>query len=387
MSRQEDAIASAYADYNALDSVVKSGKLSGQELAVVEQKRGSALALVHRLERERYVKALPDNATRNEIAVARLRQSVQIGEEVVLPSWGENYLTLPNILLRSNLFGASEGADEERKYVVGHRIDLADEKFSLTYTGQLLNGYDKEIYATCIDLFQRDQLPLFPTDRAWSPSIKASEFLTMMGKAYSIKAHASLRKSLLRLNASNLRIRRGRQDVPAPMNCLVQVAFDDGLVPAALTEEQLDDVSGLRSTDIIRIRLPERTAYLYGIDAWSRILREARKHCRGLALWLADYYATHREPYPIKVADLKTRSRYKGNLSEFRRALRTALIKLQSKEMPEMIRLKPTVDTTKRNDLSWINEEDKVELDFYHFDKKVAAKLRKARVAQQPEFP
>jgi len=85
-------------------------------------------------------------------------------------------------------------------------------------------------------------------------------------------------------------------------------------------------------TKIYKVAIDQITGRLYSVG-WSGINWEQRQLLRGkpLALWLHGYYASHAEPFPVKVETLHRLCGSKEKiLYNFRHQLRKALDELKS---------------------------------------------------------
>jgi len=259
---------------------------------------------------------LAANASASEVRTARQRRAVRRGKDVFLPSWKDAAVALPNALLRSALFSASNTRRPMFEEPIAAQGDVV-----LTLTGQALCDYDRRVFAACLSHY-RDDRPLSPDDapQAWVTS-SFYMFAQDLDTSYCVKVHKAIRDSLIRLSAAHLRVRINRRDIPLPR--LIDVAFDDGYAG-----QEVEDCR-LLGSDLIAFRVLESMANLFGPADWSAVPQPALTDYSGLASWLASFYSTHSKPYPLKVTDLYSYTGVTCELREFRRMLKTALEKLK----------------------------------------------------------
>ncbi|TXH47149.1 MAG: hypothetical protein E6Q92_01005 [Burkholderiaceae bacterium] len=265
---------------------------------------------------EEPVLVLPDNASITEVRQARQRRAVRRGDDVYLPTWREATVGIPNTLLRSSLFGASEVTD---KPLMNVEISVQGDT-SLTLTGHPLGDYDRRVFAACLNYY-REERPLCPGGELRWVSVTFWQLARDLNVSYCANTHRAIRDSLIRLNAAHLRIRVKRVDIPMPR--LLDVLFDDGY-QGRDTPERL-----LKGSDLISFRVLDSMARLFGPENWSAVSHTALHEYSGLPAWLASYYSTHAKPYPVKIEDLFRWSGVVCELREFRRRLKRALERLQ----------------------------------------------------------
>ncbi|MBK0415822.1 hypothetical protein [Chromobacterium haemolyticum] len=316
LRQQADAVRLAGEAYD--DEVVRACALAAADsMQAIADKRAS----------NEPVLALAANATDVELREARLRQSVRRGEEVYLPAWRDAHTGMPNLLLRSALFAASHNPDEA---VVEETIASQGDT-SITLTGFQLTGYDKRVFAVCLNHYRQDRpLSAVQGDFQWI-RISYWQFAKELGVEPGPNVYKAVRSSLIRLNAAHLRLRVKRRDIPLPR--LIEVAFDDGHDAAALAS------SLVKGGDVIAFRVLDSMANLFGPQEWTAVSEVALHDFTGLPAWLASFYSTHAKPYALQVSDLWRYSGVVCDLREFRRRLKSALEKLQGEDVPPAIRV------------------------------------------------
>lgn len=314
LQQQADAVRLAAEVYD--DDIVRACAIAAAD---------TIQAIANKRAREEPILALPANASDSELREARLHQAVSRGTEVYLPLWREDHTGLPNLLLRSALFAAANHADE----AVSEETIASQGDASITLTGFRLTGYDKRVFAVCLDHY-RQARPLSSVQELGWVRISYWQFAKALCVEAGLNVFKAVRGSLLRLNAAHLRLRIKRRDIPLPS--LIEVTFDDGH-DATVSSCQI------KGADIIAFRIPDSMADLFGPQQWTAVNKAALHDFSGLPAWLASFYSTHGKPFPLQVADLWHYSGAVCNLREFRRRLKTALEKLQGEDIPAAIRV------------------------------------------------
>ena len=284
-------------------------------------------AIANKREGDEPVLELAANASNIELREARLRQAVRRGVEVYLPSWRETNTGMPNLLLRSALFAAANNPDE----AVAEETIASQGDTSITLTGFRLAGYDKRVFAVCLNHYRQDRpLSAVQGECQWI-RISYWQFAKELGVEPGSNVYKAIRASLIRLNAAHLRLRLKRRDIPLPR--LIEVAFDDGHNAAAPAS------SLVKGGDVIAFRVLDAMANLFGAQEWTAVCDSAVHDFSGLPAWLATFYSTHARPYALQVSDLWRYSGAVCDLREFRRRLKSALEKLQGEDVPAAIRV------------------------------------------------
>lgn len=282
-------------------------------------------AIADKRERDEPILELAANASDTELREARLHQAVRRGLDVYLPICREDHTGMPNLLLRSALFSAANHADE----AVSEETIASQGDTSITLTGFRLTGYDKRVFAACLDHY-RQMCPLSaPQEFQWI-RISYWQFAKALDVEPGPNVFKAVRTSLIRLNAAHLRLRIRRRDIPLPR--LIEVAFDDG-------HDATSGKSQVKGADMIAFRILDTMANLFGPQQWTAVSKSALHDFSGLPAWLASFYSTHAKPYPLQVSDLWRYSGVVCDLREFRRRLKTALEKLQGEDIPAAIRV------------------------------------------------
>ena len=224
-------------------------------------------------------------------------------EIIQLPLWAEVLRGVPNDILRSALFSATQG--RKREYIKEQTVAASD-NIKIKFTGEQLDQSDLDVWDQIIHLVRSQphgQICVF----------KAGAFLKSIGRSAGKSEYVWLHSTLTRLKAcavefSNIKI--GKR------SCRGLIA-----------DFEVDD-----NTKVYKVTIDERVGKLY-LSGWSGIHFEQRQALRGksIALWLHGYFSSHAEPYPIKVETLRFLCGSKDKtIRSFRQKLREALDNLKA---------------------------------------------------------
>jgi len=283
------------------------------------------------VEHEPAVLVLPDTATNQELATARVRQAAKRGQDVYLPSWSSVARVLPNAFLRTAVFSTSSSIQKLNDQVLaGDRsLILANEEIAtlknmrFLFTGYRLCQFDRQVYATCLEYYR--ERPLAPMDCTRHVRTSYHEFASRMGGNHNAKTYVAIRVSLLRLSYAQIRIRSERLDIEVPK--LLSVHFDDG------------SASGeVKGADQLMLRVTESVAELFGVGDWTGIDQKVVGY-DGLRGWLASFYASHKKSQWLPVDTLYRLSGYESKPSNFRDSLVKSLDKLKEPGTPDCSRV------------------------------------------------
>jgi hypothetical protein len=220
---------------------------------------------------------------------------------IPLPLWPDELRGVPNVALRSALFGAIKRGP--RRLLTRELVTSLD-GYEIRYTGARLDQADLDVWEQCLHLAREGGVGcrLFFT---------AHGFLKSIHRSTGGKDMEWLKCAFARLASAVVEVKHGKYAYFGPM--IQQGARDD-------------------ETGQYGIEINPAIVALYGTDGWSQIDWEQRQQLKKqpLAQWLHGFYSTHAEPYPIKV---KTLHRLSGSESKqmyhFRAELREALTKLE----------------------------------------------------------
>jgi hypothetical protein len=195
------------------------------------------------------------------------------GSNVVrLPVWPEPARGVPNGVLRSALFGAIKKGP--RRYMKGEEI-AAQDGIEIRYTGERLDQGDLDLWE-CVLHIARAQ------DMGSQCRFNGYAMLKLLGMTYCGKNCETLHTRLLRLRANAIEIEQGRY------------SYIGGLLDEAYKDKD--------THEYVVVLNPQLRALFEG-DQFTQIDWNVRYALAGqtLAQWLHGYYASHAQPFPVKI--------------------------------------------------------------------------------------
>lgn len=224
------------------------------------------------------------------------------GEVVQLPLWPEPARGVPNSTLRGALFAAVQGKGRQ----VFKREILASQKgITIRFTGWQLDQSDLDVWEQCLHLARMHPL-------GTRCDFTANAFLKALGRKTGRSQHEQLKDNFARLSGAVVEITDGRKTYFGPM-----------------IEGGIRDETSRRYV----VNLNPQIIALYGTGMWTAIDWQQRHQLtrKPLALWLHGFYASHAEPFPLKVATLHELSGSQTKrLRKFKENLKAALDDLQA---------------------------------------------------------
>ncbi|MCE5361368.1 MAG: hypothetical protein JJ714_10455, partial [Acidithiobacillus sp.] len=211
--------------------------------------------------------------------------------------WSDSVCSVPNVCLRSALFGAIRKG--RRRYLSGEKI-AAIEGVEIHYKGERLDQGDLDVYEAVLHLL-RDQ-PLGKECHTTSYAL-----LKLMGKNDTGGNRGVLKNRIERLCATAVTIKTA------------SFTYIGSFVNEAYKDE--------RTHEWVIVLNPKLKA-LFTPDQYTQIQWAIRRDLEGhqLAQWLHGFYASHAKPYPIKI---ETLHRLCGSeailMNDFAKKLRKAL--------------------------------------------------------------
>ncbi len=219
---------------------------------------------------------------------------------VQLPLWPDPVRGVPNPLMRSALFAAVQG--KQRRAMQRELLEV-QQGTEIRFTGIQLDQSDLDVWEQALHLARLNPL-------GTRCHFVAHSFLKSLGRATGKANHEWLKDSIARLAA-----------------CCVEVKYGRFTYGGSLLEFYRDDETGRYYLEIN----PKMKAIYdagYTLTDW-----EERAELRGkpLALWLHGYFATHADPFPVKV---ETLHRLSGSVNKdiysFKQKLEAALADVQA---------------------------------------------------------
>lgn len=223
--------------------------------------------------------------------------SAEESNVVQLPMWPEAVRGVPNAALRSALFGAIKKGP--RPYLERQEIHAQD-GISIRYTGGRLDQGDLDVWETVLHLARVQAL-------GNECRVTAYQLLKSLGKTDTGKNRVTLDKRLSRMKATGLDVKVGRY------------SYEGSLI---------DEVYRDEDTREYVIRLNPKLSTLFQADQFTQVDWEVRHALDGkpLAQWLHGFYASHAQPFPVKVETLyKLCGSETVRMAHFRQDLRKAM--------------------------------------------------------------
>lgn len=223
-----------------------------------------------------------------------------------LPVWPEQTRGIPNLCLRSALFGVIQRG--RRKAVKKEPIATIS-GLSICYTGWRLDQGDFDVLAHSLHIASHQST-------GQVIQFTAKGFLKGIGRSFGKSGREWLKDSLRRLTASAVEIRFA-------MPC------GYGTESFSYTGSLLDEFYYTEDDQSYFLKFNPKLAKLFDAG-WTQLQWQQRLHLKAdLAKWLHGFYASHRTPYPMKVATLQLLCGSDcGRLSDYRGKLRCALEEL-----------------------------------------------------------
>ena len=216
---------------------------------------------------------------------------------VKLPQWPDTARGLPNVMLRSALFGAVRKG--RRRYCKAEQIAAID-GIEIIYTGESLDQGDFDVWQSVLHAVRAQKLGV-------ACRVTSYSLLKLMGKTDSGKNRATLHERITRLRANAVEVRQGRY------------CYIGGLLASAAKDDQTQEWV---------IAIDPMIRPLFASDQFTQVDWAVRHALDGqpLAQWLHSFYASHAKPFPLKIETLHRLCGSQATLmSDFAKTLRKAL--------------------------------------------------------------
>jgi hypothetical protein len=222
---------------------------------------------------------------------AAIAESAAI-QQLSLPFWPPHFRALPNEIFRSALFNARnksrtrEHMKEREIYVIGDG--------RITYTGEELRQDDETVWLQLIQLAKSQ--PLGETVR-----FTARSFLLAIGWAVKSESYGRLRDCLTRMQATSLQVVVKRLDGDN------KKGEENGKAISMIPSFEWRDPHTRAPLRQYTVQLAPQLVDLYGGKGYFTRVEWTRRLDlpSGLATWLHGYFASHEQPFPIKLATIK----------------------------------------------------------------------------------
>jgi hypothetical protein len=202
---------------------------------------------------------------------------------IQLPVWGDSSRGAPNEILRSALFNV-RNRTQKRQAFKKVQIAIIGEG-EITYTGEELRQDDETVWLQLVHLAREFPLGELVEFTAYS-------FIKSLGWSNSAKSYKRLRDCLERMQATALTIYSKRLSEGVSLSIIPFFAWRQGNNGPPLPKYQ--------------VRIAPELVELFSDVRYTLIEWEQRLALPdGLATWLHGYYASHKKPYPIKLATIR----------------------------------------------------------------------------------
>lgn len=216
---------------------------------------------------------------------------------IKLPLWPDPMRAVPNGFLRSALFGAI--GKGRRRFMKGEQI-AALESIQIRYTGERLDQGDLDVYESVLHALRLQVM-------GKQCRVTSYALLKLMGKTDTGKNRATLHTRIIRLRANAVEIKQGRY------------VYIGGLIDEAYKDEETQEWV---------IVLNPKLRALFEPNQFTQIEWAVRQELDGqpLAQWLHGFYASHAQPYPVRMETLlKLAGSEDASPTSARQTLRKAL--------------------------------------------------------------
>ena len=220
---------------------------------------------------------------------------------VQFPSWPEPSRGVPNSALRGALFAAIQG--KNRQYMKRESLTVL-QGTQICFTGIQLDQSDLDVWEQALHLARQNPL-------GTCCSFTAHAFLRAIGRRTGKSQYEQLKDNFSHLTACEVEIRQGPH------------VYAGSLIEAHYRNEDTGYYILRLNPDLIKLYTAGWTA----ID-WQKRQQLRRKP---LALWLHGFYASHADPYPIRIETLRQLSGSRNKqFADFKRKLKAALEDLKA---------------------------------------------------------
>ena len=230
-------------------------------------------------------------------------------EHPVLPDWPIHTRGVPNIYLRSALFGVIKRG---RRRAVKKETIGTFKGLTICYTGWQLDQGDLDVLVQSLHMYKYNP---DPTSGKYI-RFNVRGFLRSIGRQPGKSGREWLKESLRRLKANALEV-------------TTEIRLVYGSETVTYAGSLIDEFYYNMQEQSYFLKINPKLAALFN-TGWTQIKWEQRLQLRiDLAKWLHGFYASHRDPFPIKVVTLRHLcGSVRSRLSGFRGNLRTALDEL-----------------------------------------------------------
>jgi hypothetical protein len=250
---------------------------------------------VRKVEREKSAQELGEQKAERAARLAVVKAG---GSAAQLPLWEDWQRGIPNDITRTSLF-TSRNNNQPRRTMKGEPV-FAMGEIAATYRGEELRQDDERVWMQILHLARLQPLSEFV-------EFIPGEFMLAIGwKSRGSREYDRLREILSRLQATALQISSKRLNTGVSVSLIVSFQW--------------------RGLTRWRVKIEPEMKQLFPEDYYTRVQWEQRLSLpSGIASKLHSYFASHRQPLPVKVCHLQELCGSQAAPSEFRKSLRAAL--------------------------------------------------------------
>ena len=239
-----------------------------------------------------------------------LREKIRKLEQIpLLPDWPENNRGVPNLCLRSSLFGVIKRG---RRRAVKGEVIASLKGINIRYTGWRLDQSDFDVLVQALHL-QNHYLERTSENHI---RFEVKTFLRAIGRQPGKSGREWLKDCFRRLTATAIELNVNISHGWSKGKC----TYAGSLVDEFFYNDQ-------EQTYFLKIN--PKFAELFDAG-WTQLQWQQRLHLKsGLAKWLHGFYSSHREPFPLKISTVRQLCGSDcKRLVDFRRSLSMAMQEL-----------------------------------------------------------
>lgn len=252
----------------------------------------------------------------------------------LMPDWPDSHRSMPNPLLRSSIFSVSDKR-VRREYIEDTEIPVSGDfgHLKMTYQGAELRQDDADVLMQIFHLSRKKSIDQPVTFTRY-------QMVKDLGWSKNTESYDRLRSTLLRLTASVLAIIPTEDILPGRKG-----GFTGRLIDKFdwVDEYNLDD-------KVWQVWLDPKILFLFQSDKCSWIEWEPRLKMGGLEKWTQGYYASHLNPFPVKIETIMAACGTSNlNKNSFKRALKKAVSTLVELKQIQSVKFDDNLIKVKNN--------------------------------------
>lgn len=201
---------------------------------------------------------------------------------VQLPLWPDVLRCLPNEIIRSALFNARNRKQPRASLKEAEIAVIGDGR--ITYTGEELRQDDETVWLQLIHMAKEQPLDAFVEFTPYS-------LCKSIGWPICKGSYERLRSCLIRMQATALAVYSKRLKDGVSLSMIPIFAWRD---------------ENKQTLKKYRVQIAPQLVVLFGVVHYTQLEWAQRLALPdGIATWLHGYYASHKQPYPVKLDTIK----------------------------------------------------------------------------------